>query len=178
MQKSEDLDQNRWYFQLYLHSVLMRLALQLLTDPLELMCSAEQRKESRGAHAREDFSKRDDVNWMKHTLGYFDSNKQSKGKVSLSEPAGLLATVGRRTCMTMEVLQPLQSLTMPSIPSLPSCRSPLTTGQCTTSPWTRRWSTSPPRPASTNNAEANRWLDLLYQSHLLLVFHGMCHKSL
>jgi succinate dehydrogenase / fumarate reductase flavoprotein subunit len=30
------------------------------------------REESRGAHAREDFPKRDDKNWMKHTLSYAD----------------------------------------------------------------------------------------------------------
>jgi succinate dehydrogenase/fumarate reductase flavoprotein subunit len=34
--------------------------------------SAENRKESRGAHARDDFPNRDDVNWMKHTLVYLD----------------------------------------------------------------------------------------------------------
>lgn len=34
------------------------------------MFSAEARKESRGAHARDDFNKRDDKNWMKHTLSY------------------------------------------------------------------------------------------------------------
>lgn len=30
--------------------------------------AAENRKESRGAHARDDYQKRDDENWMKHTL--------------------------------------------------------------------------------------------------------------
>jgi succinate dehydrogenase / fumarate reductase flavoprotein subunit len=44
--------------------------------------SAASRKESRGAHAREDFKDRDDAQWMKHTLAWYD---QDTGKVTLDD---------------------------------------------------------------------------------------------
>jgi succinate dehydrogenase / fumarate reductase flavoprotein subunit len=44
----------------------------LLGQALVTMASAANRQESRGAHAREDFKDRDDVNWLKHTLAWAD----------------------------------------------------------------------------------------------------------
>ena len=49
----------------------------LLPQAVATMQSAEQRHESRGAHAREDFPDRDDHEWMKHTLVKVDDNGKS-----------------------------------------------------------------------------------------------------
>ena len=47
----------------------------LISQALTTMDSAYNRKESRGAHAREDFAKRDDKNFMKHTLAWQNGKK-------------------------------------------------------------------------------------------------------
>ena len=46
----------------------------LLTQSIVSVESAYNRKESRGAHARDDFPDRNDNEWMKHTIAYINDN--------------------------------------------------------------------------------------------------------
>ncbi len=50
----------------------------LLGNAVSTIASAENRKESRGAHAQEDHPDRDDENWMKHSLIWLDDQGESK----------------------------------------------------------------------------------------------------
>ncbi|WP_168453775.1 succinate dehydrogenase flavoprotein subunit [Sphingopyxis microcysteis] len=55
----------------------------LISQATVTMHSAHNRKESRGAHAHEDFPNRDDANWMKHTVAWFDGWGGKGGGVRL-----------------------------------------------------------------------------------------------
>jgi succinate dehydrogenase / fumarate reductase flavoprotein subunit len=55
----------------------------LIEVALATMISAEARKESRGAHDRSDYPRRDDLNWVKHTLWYKEGNRLDYKPVKL-----------------------------------------------------------------------------------------------
>ena len=50
----------------------------LLDQALATIVCAENRKESRGAHARDDFPDRDDANWHKHSLVWVDDSGNTR----------------------------------------------------------------------------------------------------
>merc|ERR1712037_1028930 len=56
----------------------------LLNQAAQEMHSAEARKESRGAHAHENYPDRNDKEWMKHTITYMDKPKIEEAKCILS----------------------------------------------------------------------------------------------
>ena len=55
----------------------------MLGQAVVTMHCAANRKESRGAHMHEDYSVRDDANWMKHTIAWFDGWGGEGGNVRI-----------------------------------------------------------------------------------------------
>lgn len=56
----------------------------LMAIAMATAVAAMHRTESRGAHSREDYPKRDDEHWLKHTLYFMDGDKMRTREVNMS----------------------------------------------------------------------------------------------
>lgn len=65
--------------------LIFTLEMEFMADVAKaIVHSALTRKESRGAHFRTDITKRDDENWLKHTLAYKDTDSEDGVRVDTS----------------------------------------------------------------------------------------------
>ncbi|WOO79218.1 putative succinate dehydrogenase [ubiquinone] flavoprotein subunit, mitochondrial [Vanrija pseudolonga] len=71
----------------------------IMQNAIQTVVSAAARKESRGAHAREDFPDRNDTEWQKHTLS-FQHNPESP-EVDLKYRKVIMNTLDENECKTV-----------------------------------------------------------------------------
>jgi succinate dehydrogenase / fumarate reductase flavoprotein subunit len=66
----------RWTGKVFNVDMIRTVEFEGMVDLALCVClGAMERKESRGAHFRTDFNTRDDKNWLKHTLAYYQADK-------------------------------------------------------------------------------------------------------